>query len=454
MKRKAPDEKSKLQSRQRSHDLGADFVHLCDTYSWLPLLVLERLMRQNNLLSDWKAKKGKHLRKSDLCDMLAKHLKVEHPKEKYATSDRFYRSKFHPLLQKRSVKLFEELLQKEREKNTYLPSTLTQQMIRNHYDEWFGSPLLPLNVTQEEKQKLSESLKHLSNPYDSSKDQFVLEWENGSLHNARNFVLAPNLYAQSTFTDSFPRRSYFNSLTSALALRKELAEIYQKVLTRDFNVTSECKVIYPEKSSGMKCDPLLVGDWVGSGSDAEVYVPLEPDCQTPCGPNGCVVKATTEKINDGFFRIVELLQTARIPITPRLRQAWSCNGKTYLLYDRIVGETLFSWKERHHMRNPWQWTAEEINPEQRNDSENRLSAIFLQLLEKVKEMHRLGISHGDLHQGNILVDEAEHPWIIDFEGARLKPGGRTHNLELLWAYNSPYLNQETREAFQLYRQGD
>ncbi len=35
--------------------------------------------------------------------------------------------------------------------------------------------------------------------------------------------------------------------------------------------------------------------------------------------------------------------------------------------------------------------------------------------------HALGLDHGDLHAGNVLLDEQDRPWMIDFTGSVLRP---------------------------------
>jgi len=65
-------------------------------------------------------------------------------------------------------------------------------------------------------------------------------------------------------------------------------------------------------------------------------------------------------------------------------------------------------------------------------------------------LHALGLEHGDLHAGNVLVDAAGRPWLIDL--ARLRRGARgaarrRSELELATALGREFLDARTRLAF-------
>lgn len=53
------------------------------------------------------------------------------------------------------------------------------------------------------------------------------------------------------------------------------------------------------------------------------------------------------------------------------------------------------------------------------------AAFFVELLAVIESCHRAGVAHADLkRRGNILIDTAGHPWVIDFGSAvLLQPGG-------------------------------
>jgi len=77
-------------------------------------------------------------------------------------------------------------------------------------------------------------------------------------------------------------------------------------------------------------------------------------------------------------------------------------------------------------------------------------ALLAALGALLARLQTLGLEHGDLHPGNVLVDARGGPWLIDL--ARLGRGARTAarrqgELELATALGREFLDAETRLAF-------
>lgn len=45
------------------------------------------------------------------------------------------------------------------------------------------------------------------------------------------------------------------------------------------------------------------------------------------------------------------------------------------------------------------------------------AALLTELWRQVQVLHRAGIAHGDLGAGNVVVDDRDLPWLVDFDRA-------------------------------------
>ena len=51
-------------------------------------------------------------------------------------------------------------------------------------------------------------------------------------------------------------------------------------------------------------------------------------------------------------------------------------------------------------------------------SEERRLKLYHELKKQVAKLHEMGLTHGELHGGNIMVDRADGVWLLDFETCR------------------------------------
>jgi hypothetical protein len=79
-----------------------------------------------------------------------------------------------------------------------------------------------------------------------------------------------------------------------------------------------------------------------------------------------------------------------------IRAVVDCKNETHSqLMDEVKGQELYKWLQRKN------------DPEVRKNVMNAIQA-------KVRKMHELGVLHNDLHTGNILIDNQNEPWFIDW----------------------------------------
>ena len=122
---------------------------------------------------------------------------------------------------------------------------------------------------------------------------------------------------------------------------------------------------------------------IGKGVNGTVYL----------RKNGSVLKKT-----DDLREVQALLKLKDLPFVPRIRN----QGVGWFSMNRLPVGT-----------KPWsKWKATDA---QKSDA-------FRQLKANVNALHAKGISHGDLHTDNVLVNKMGKVWIIDF--GRYQPIGR------------------------------
>lgn len=93
-------------------------------------------------------------------------------------------------------------------------------------------------------------------------------------------------------------------------------------------------------------------------------------------------------------------------------RAFDAGGHSFLELDAIEGDTL---NRALYSRNPM--VAPDSDEGVRVAYRDRVLAVMGHLTETVRRLHDLGVVHGDLHPGNVMVDGRDRPVIIDFESA-------------------------------------
>ncbi|WP_180536000.1 class III lanthionine synthetase LanKC [Micrococcus luteus] len=101
------------------------------------------------------------------------------------------------------------------------------------------------------------------------------------------------------------------------------------------------------------------------------------------------------------------------PDLPRVVDAFDVGDHRFLALTEVPGEMLWPWQGRHHPM-----IHQEDGPEPRAAFRERAEALWSSVAAVVSDLHAAGITHGDLHPGNILVDEEGRVGLIDFENAR------------------------------------
>ncbi|WP_406293468.1 class III lanthionine synthetase LanKC [Embleya sp. NBC_00888] len=107
-----------------------------------------------------------------------------------------------------------------------------------------------------------------------------------------------------------------------------------------------------------------------------------------------------------------LEQLADIPEVPRVEGYFTVWEHEFLVLEERVGEALYAWAGRTHAL---------LRPDPGEEDVARYTERALALLDRVRDVveriHALGVCLGDLHPGNILVDEGDTISLLDFETA-------------------------------------
>ncbi|WP_274604721.1 class III lanthionine synthetase LanKC [Frigoribacterium sp. CFBP 8751] len=93
-------------------------------------------------------------------------------------------------------------------------------------------------------------------------------------------------------------------------------------------------------------------------------------------------------------------------------RAFEAGGHSFLELDAIEGDTL---NRAVYSSNPL--VAPDSDERTRVAYRDRVLSVMGQLAETVRRLHDLGMVHGDLHPGNVMVDGSDRPVIVDFESA-------------------------------------
>lgn len=97
---------------------------------------------------------------------------------------------------------------------------------------------------------------------------------------------------------------------------------------------------------------------------------------------------------------------------PRVLDAFDVGDHRFLALSKVPGDMLWPWQGRHHPM-----IHQEDGPEPRAAFRERSEALWASVNALVADLHAAGVTHGDIHPGNILVDEAGDVGLIDFENA-------------------------------------
>ena len=157
------------------------------------------------------------------------------------------------------------------------------------------------------------------------------------------------------------------------------------------------------------CDPVAAvdsGTEIGSGCYGTVYRPdLKDACHKLCSNEKCVIKVTTlndTRNNSSNPRMIRKLQElADAKIIPRSHLQSNWKEKEYNVMDEVLASQTLD-----------KWLAEHLHEKKAKVH------VTNRLLEKLKKMHEMGVTHGDLHGRNIPVDSNNEPWIIDLDHAQ------------------------------------
>lgn len=177
-----------------------------------------------------------------------------------------------------------------------------------------------------------------------------------------------------------------------------------------------CKLEWVAKGTDTKqlidCDPTIVGELLGKGGGGSVnLVPLGSKCFV-CGSKHCVIKKEHARraILSEHRKIADLLNENEL--VPKIRAQWSCDGIPYWLMDQAEGKTLLQILEHKH-------------------DEKQVEDILTRLLNKIKKLHKLEITHGDLFEGNVMVDKMNNPLLIDLDHAAFNEAPKPRAADLL-----------------------
>lgn len=151
---------------------------------------------------------------------------------------------------------------------------------------------------------------------------------------------------------------------------------------------------------------------IGEGNNASIYIPKEESLQSVCIKKG---KEKQMMIFNNIDDECELQKESknlgiRTPLT--LLSFTTKEKEDYLIMEKINGHSIKEIIENHSLL-----------PEKFNYQ------IFCKSLdEQIDKMHKGGIYHRDLHNGNVMIDEEGLPVIIDF-GTAVRGSGSDNTYE-------------------------
>src|SRR5262249_22210836 len=105
----------------------------------------------------------------------------------------------------------------------------------------------------------------------------------------------------------------------------------------------------------------------------------------------------------------------RLPGVVQVHDFLEANGTAYLIMELVRGQTL----------------QEQIEKKGTLDAQG-LDRILWTLLDGLEQVHGAGFLHRDIKPGNILVDDAGRPVLIDFGAARAAVVGRSQAMTAIF----------------------
>ena len=109
---------------------------------------------------------------------------------------------------------------------------------------------------------------------------------------------------------------------------------------------------------------------------------------------------------DRFEREISTLSTLEHPnIITIIDRGIADNGYLYFITNYVKGIPLDQWVTRYKFLN---------SPEQIPENPAKILLLFLKISNAVSAAHKKNIIHRDLKPGNIIIDENDEPYILDF----------------------------------------
>jgi tRNA A-37 threonylcarbamoyl transferase component Bud32 len=84
-------------------------------------------------------------------------------------------------------------------------------------------------------------------------------------------------------------------------------------------------------------------------------------------------------------------------LTPALLRSERSRSSTFFEYEFVEGMDLYEWWSLHH------------------DDAGRVSNVRRSVRTILHKLHRAGIVFGDVNAGNLIVDQSDRVWIVDWD---------------------------------------
>lgn len=370
---------------------------ICENYSWLPipqLLALDQKLGQTAF--SWKRSLSPKL---DLCRLLGSKLDVPmHVKSKRD----FYRFWFRHLLTA-SPDLFHAEWERALKNNPLLskfPKDLSQQTVMDHFDQWFGFPLWNVRLSSKEERAVRAFVDKVHGKHPKNHGPWRL-FDDGSVTYVKNELEMDDpdrgpIFDPEEVPHLFENRSLGfedqSKLDQVRALLSTLYESKQREAMAKFREKCQLEWKDPSFDLGQCVDPM---DWtspktfIGEGIQGLVY-----------RNNNCPLVFKTYSYSKEEMKRVLLINKILKGhhITPEIYAMWYCPAldARVVLMQFIDGETLDQWHKKNQ------------------PSKDREAKVWQRYQAKLALTKKLGVEHGDLHPGNVMIDKQDEPWLIDF----------------------------------------
>jgi RNA polymerase sigma factor (sigma-70 family) len=137
---------------------------------------------------------------------------------------------------------------------------------------------------------------------------------------------------------------------------------------------------------------------IGQGSTSKVYRALRlTDQRTVCLKVLRLPLINEQRYQQQLLNEASVLYEQRIKgVVPILGIGQMPRGAIFLEFEWIPGQALSTWLR-----------TDTANKNQRT--------LLIEQLQKILDtLHQMNITHGDIHAGNILIDDQHQPWLLDF----------------------------------------